>query len=182
LRKLIVAAVALVALAVPTFASAKVHVHHQRAHAASMTSRYETQRLTLTLKVQPNAFIQDSAYVFHVITDPCDNVFEGLGTSQVGDITAFAKIRGTLVDDQIGFDGVYLGPGDVNTFGSTAPGTDNGVALIPVRVSNGAFGFNVTASVVVISTSDYMDHADFVASHPGDNNANHACIGEPILN
>ena len=158
MRRLMLFAVVIVALAGAVDASADV-------------ARYQTQAATLTITDQFG-----SVYTYAITISPCDNTFTGTGGATIGPFVVVQTISGTYVNGTLVFVAVDTPesaiPGDITQGGGT-----NGTGFASDLV--GGDSFSITWSVTVTGVSSWRNHGDYV-SHAADSAAAaHSCIGMP---
>lgn len=177
MRKLIIAATTIAALAVPTIAPAL---------ASASVDRYQSQTATFTTTQPAGAFGQwDNVWThkYNVTINPCDNTFSGTGV-ETGQDQNGAKTFNETVTGKFNADGTTS---LVNTrddgvvWSLTNAKTDNSVTLaqliapaVPSQLE-----FKVTPKTIT-STSNYKNHGDYVSQMGGGDDAAHSCIGMPI--
>jgi hypothetical protein len=177
MRKLIIAATTIAALAVPTIAPAL---------ASASVDRYQSQTATFTTTQPAGAFGQwDNVWThkYNVTINPCDNTFSGTGVEtgqdQNGRQTFNETVTGKFNAD--GTTSLVNTRDDGVVWSLTNAKTDNSVTLaqliapaVPSQLE-----FKVTPKTIT-STSNYKNHGDYVSQMGGGDDAAHSCIGMPI--
>ena len=177
MRKLIIAATTIAALAVPTIMPAL---------ASASVDRYQTQTATFTTTQPAGAFGQfDNVWThnYKVTINPCDNTFSGTGV-ETGQDQNGAKAFNETVTGTFNADGTTS---LVNTrddgvvWSLTNAKTDNSVTLAQLIAPAGPSNleFKMTPKTIT-STSNYKNHGEYVSSQGGGSDAAHSCIGMPI--
>lgn len=177
MRKLILAATTIVALAVPTIVPTL---------ASASVDRYQSQTATFTTTQPAGQFGQfDNVWThkYDVTINPCDNTFSGTGVEtghdQNGAATFNEKVTGTFNAD--GTTSLVNTRGDGVVWSLTDAKTDGSITLAqliaPAVPSH--LEFKVTPKAIT-STSNYKNHGDYVSSQGGGSDAAHSCIGMPI--
>ena len=186
MRKLIIAATTIAALAVPTIMPAL---------ASASVDRYQNETATFTVTQPAGAYHQwDNVWThsFNVTVNPCDSTFTGdgviSGSDQNGPVsTPPESITGSFGHGTVSFtatrdDGLVTTLANATTggLGDTAPTTiaslskDGSVVSTPDAVEMKVSVPHFT------STSSFKNHGEFVSSQPDRNDAAHSCIGMPI--
>jgi hypothetical protein len=177
MRKLILAATTIAALAVPTIAPAL---------ASASVDRYQTQDATFTTTQPAGEYGQFNnvwTHDYKVTINPCDNTFSGTGVEtghdQNGDKTFTETVRGTFNAD--GTTSLVNTRDDGVVWSLTSAPTDGSIThaqlIAPAIPSN--LEFKVTAPVKT-GTSNYKNHGDYVSQQGDRSDAAHSCIGMPI--
>ena len=177
MRKLIIAATTIAALAVPTIMPAL---------AWASVDRYQTQTATFTTTQPAGAFGQfDNVWThnYKVTINPCDNTFSGTGV-ETGQDQNGAKAFNETVTGTFNADGTtsLVNTRDDGVVSSlTNAKTDNSVTLAQLIAPAGPSNleFKMTPKTIT-STSNYKNHGEYVSSQGGGSDAAHSCIGMPI--
>jgi hypothetical protein len=157
MRKLILAATTIVALAVPTIAPAL---------ASASVDRYQSHTGTLTSHVEYGDL--SSVHTYKVTINPCDNTFTGNdGSSRWAENEQITS--GTINGTDI-------------TFHATYP---SGYSWDVASGGNGSDSENRTFKVTnvltdVTNSTNVKNHGEYVSSQGGGSDAAHSCIGMPI--
>ena len=172
MRKLILAATTVAALAVPTIVPAL---------ASADVARYQTQTATFTVlqpRNQVGQFNDVWKHVFTVKMNPCDNTFTGTGNVTANGDSSVAwteNITGSFGDKTVSFN-------TVPNAGATFKVTDAPFGASVIADSTWTQNIvEMKASAPQFSNlSNYKNHGDYVSSQGGGSDAAHSCIGMPI--
>ena len=178
MRKLIIGATTIAALAVPTIAPAL---------ASASVDRYQTQDATFTTTQPAGTYGQfDNVWThkYTVNVNPCDGTFSGTGVEtghdQFGPGNFTETVKGSFnADGTISLvntrnDGVIWSLDNIKTDNST---TTLATLINPNIPSN--LEFHATAPDFT-NTSAFKNHGEYVSSQGGGSDAAHSCIGMPI--
>ena len=172
MRKLILAATTIAALAVPTIAPAL---------ASASVDRYQTSDATFTLTQPAGQVGQWDNLWTHSITvhvNPCDSTFTGEGVETGPGQTLHETINGSFGKGTVSLtanreDGVKFSL-------ANAP-TNNDTVTLATSTPVVPWELEFKASTPQFSnTSNYKNHGDYVSSQGGGSDAAHSCIGMPI--
>lgn len=172
MRKLILAATTIAALAVPTIAPAL---------ASASVARYQEQTATFTV-LQPKdtvgQFTDVWTHKYDVTINPCDGTFTGTGNVTANNDSSIAwteKITGSFGDGTVSFATV---PNAGATFKVTNAPYDTSVIAESTWTQNIV---EMKASAPVnTGSSSFKNHGEYVSSVGGGSDAAHSCIGMPI--
>ena len=168
-------------LAVVVTAIAIMAVAASVASAAGPPARYQTQTATFSVLQPRNTVGQYNdvwTHNYKVTINPCDNTFSG-----TGEVTANGSGPVVWTEDITG----SFGAGTVSF--ATIPN-----AGATFKVTNAPYGTSVpvlttwtqnivemlASKPVIIGTSDFKNHGEYVSSMGGDDDVAHSCIGMPI--
>lgn len=161
MRKFIIAATTIAALAVPAIAPAL---------ASADVQRNQTQTGTLVSTASDFHGIDSptNVHTFTITTNPCDGTFTGSGSWSIGDLTVNETINGTINGKTVtSFDAKYDAPYAGYVWHSA--GTDSWGDT-----------FNVKNVLSLNNSSNYKNHGQYVSSQGGGDDAAHSCIGMPV--
>jgi opacity protein-like surface antigen len=173
--KFIIIGAALMALAIPSVASADV-------------VRHQAQSSTLTMYLPTLAGGNGLLHTYQITQNPCDNTFVGTGGSEQGLPWKINEtISGSITDGKLSFVADYHHsaagfPGfeqyDNYKWYSTAPGA-SGTLTATDTTDYPAFPVEWSLSNTT-STSNYRNHGEYVKAMGGGDDAAHSCIGMPV--
>jgi hypothetical protein len=181
MRKLILAATTIAALAVPTIVPAL---------ASADVARYQSQTATFTV-YQPQGQISQWSNVwthaFTVNVNPCDHTFSGIahqtGTQDGTSYDVIENVTGKFGANTVSFDASAPSDGvSFHVVGLPTDATDqyNGtVQTVESSWTANIVEMKATAPQFT-NSSNYMNHGDYVSSQGGGSDAAHSCIGMPI--
>lgn len=177
MRKLVLAATTIVALAVPTIVPAL---------ASADVARYQKQTATFTV-TQPRLVNHQFNTVYthdiKVTVNPCDNTFTGTGTitGAQGEVIPAEDVTGTFGDGTVSLS--MTRPGQSYSVDLVNGKTDGTTISHPTTSSDNGYvdviDFTVTKPVFT-NTSTFKNHGEYVSSQGGGSDAAHSCIGMPI--
>ncbi len=170
MRKLIMLAIAVTALAIPSIASAD-------------TPRYQEQTATFTV-LQPKDTVGQFGNVwrheFSVTVNPCDGTFSGTAPTYANDAaipTWTENVTGSFGNDSVSF---LTDPIDGGaTFQVTGAPYDKSVLAVTTWTAN--IVEMKASKPEFTATSSYKNHGEYVKAMGGGADAAHSCIGMPIV-
>jgi hypothetical protein len=173
MRKLILAATTVAALAVPTIAPAL---------ASASVDRYQEQTATFTV-LQPKDTVGQFTNVwrheFKVTVNPCDGTFEGKAPTYdngASTPTWTENVTGSFGNGTVSFTTDPIGGGATFKVTNAPFGTE-----VPVVTTWTANEVTMKASAPTFTnTSNYKNHGQYVSSQSDRDDAAHSCIGMPI--
>lgn len=186
MRKLILAATTIAALAVPAIAPA---------FASADVARYQNETATFTVTQPAGAYHQwDNVWTHsftNVTVNPCNNTFSGngvvSGADQNGPYTANETVTGSFGNGTVSFTATR-DDGLVTTLTNAPTGDLSLTAPITIAtLSEGGSVVNTPDAIemkvsapVITNTSSFKNHGEYVSSNGGGSDAAHSCIGMPI--
>jgi hypothetical protein len=177
MRKLILAATTIAALAVPTIVPA---------FASADVARYQPQTATFTV-TQPAGQVGQWGNVwthnYKVDVNPCDSTFSGTGEvfghDQNGPFSDTEKVTGKFSNNSVTLTATRASDG--LAYNLTNAPTDNSTVTNATLNVSVAWAIEMKVTVPVFTNlSNYKNHGEYVSSQGGGSDAAHSCIGMPI--